>query len=61
MTDEENQHAVGASHLSVGLGTDGYWCVVCEKYLPASEEGVIVHDDVPHPEGMTFNEEGRPQ
>ena len=43
------------------LGDDGYWCVVCGRYLPADVDGVIVHDDVPHPEEMTFDEEERPQ
>lgn len=41
--------------------SSGYWCVVCGRYLPANEDGVIVHDDVPHPEDMTFDEEERPQ
>lgn len=38
----------------------GYWCIVCGRFLPA-EEGVVVHDDVPHPDDMTFDEEDRPQ
>ena len=33
----------------------GYWCVICGRYLP-SDDGVIVHDDVPHPVSMTFEE-----
>lgn len=39
----------------------GYWCVACGRHLAADEDGVIVHDDVPHPESMTFDEEERPQ
>lgn len=39
----------------------GYWCVVCGRHMPADESGVIVHDDVPHPVDMTFDEEERPQ
>lgn len=39
----------------------GYWCVVCGRFLPADEHGVIVHDDVPHPELMKFDEEENPQ
>mgnify|MGYP001101808747 CR=1 FL=1 len=35
---------------------DGYWCVVCGRFLPA-EDGVIVHDDVEHPIGMIFSSE----
>jgi hypothetical protein len=35
---------------------DGYYCVVCGKFLPL-ENGVIVHDDVPHPADMKFNDE----
>ena len=41
------------------LCADGYWCVVCGRYLP-DDDGVVVHDDVPHPD-MTFDEEERPQ
>lgn len=41
--------------------TDGYYCVVCGRFLEADEYGVIVHDAVPHPESMAFDEEGKPQ
>jgi hypothetical protein len=34
---------------------------VCGRFLPADAWGVIVHDDVPHPETMTFDEEDKPQ
>ena len=47
--------------MSAVLYAGGYWCVVCGRYLPADEDGVIVHDDVPHQEEMTFDEEERPQ
>ena len=40
---------------------EGYWCVVCGRFLAADDTGVIVHDDVPHPETMTFDEEDVPQ
>jgi hypothetical protein len=40
---------------------EGYYCVVCGKFLPADERGVIVHDDIPHPPDMDFDEEARPQ
>ena len=50
--------AVGSTD---GLCADGYWCVVCGRFLPADECGVIVHDNVPHPEDMTFDEEEMPQ
>ena len=43
------------------LCAGGYWCVVCGRHLPADKDGVIVHDDMPHPEDMTFDEEERPQ
>ena len=39
----------------------GYYCVVCCKFLPADEHGVIVHDDVPHPVDMDFADEEKPQ
>lgn len=38
----------------------GYWCMVCGRFLPEAD-GVIVHDDLPHPETMTFDEEANPQ
>jgi hypothetical protein len=38
----------------------GYNCVVCGRFLPADEHGVIVHDNVPHPD-MDFDEESKPQ
>ncbi len=34
---------------------NGYWCVVCMKFLPLVE-GVIVHDDIVHPFNMNFDE-----
>jgi hypothetical protein len=39
---------------------DGYYCVVCGRFLP-EEDGVIVHDDVPHPVDMDFGDEEKPQ
>ena len=39
---------------------EGYYCVVCGKFLP-EEDGVIVHDDVPHPVDMDFGDEEKPQ
>jgi len=42
----------------------GYWCVVCQRFLKAEEHengNVIVHEDIPNPENMTFDEEERPQ
>ncbi len=39
---------------------DGYYCIVCGRFLP-SENGMIVHDDVPHPIDMTFDDEENPQ
>lgn len=38
-----------------------YYCVVCGRLLLADDRGVIVHDDVPHPTDMTFDEEENPQ
>jgi len=40
---------------------NGYWCVVCQRFLEADELGVIVHDDIIHPDQMTFDEEDKPQ
>ena len=39
---------------------EGYWCVICGRFLP-SDDGVIVHDNIPHPEDMTFDDGDKPQ
>ena len=39
----------------------GYWCVVCGRFLPSDDAGVIVHDNMPHPQEMNFDEEDNPQ
>lgn len=41
--------------------SEGYYCVVCGKFIEADEQGVIVHDDVPHPPDMDFNDEEKMQ
>lgn len=46
-----------------------YHCVVCQRAIVGKpvehEDGetsyIFVHDDVNHPEGMTFDEESKPQ
>ena len=60
MINRTGTAAFPPSLLYDGLCTDGYWCVVCGRYLP-EKDGVIVHDNVTHPESMTFDEEDRPQ
>jgi len=40
---------------------NGYWCVICARFLPADDDGVIVHDDIEHPPEMDFGEEDKPQ
>jgi len=44
-----------------GNNMTGYYCVVCGKFLPEDEHGIIVHDDVPHPVDMDFGDEEKPQ
>lgn len=39
---------------------DGYWCVICQRFIKADEHGVIVHDDIDHGD-MKFDEESNPQ
>lgn len=39
----------------------GYWCVVCGRWLPADDDGIVVHDSLPHPTLMTFDDEEHPQ
>lgn len=40
---------------------NGYYCVVCGKFIEADEFGIIVHDAIHHPENMTFDEDDNPQ
>jgi hypothetical protein len=40
---------------------DGYWCVICQRFIEADEDGLIVHDDITHPNNMTFDDEEKPQ
>lgn len=40
---------------------DGYWCVVCQRFIEADEFGVVVHDDISHPITTMFDEEDNPQ
>jgi len=39
---------------------NGYWCVICMRFLP-NIDGVVIHDDVLHPDDMTFNEDRNEQ
>lgn len=54
------QESGSGYHGEMGADFDseqaGYWCVVCGRFL-RSDEGVIVHDDIPHPIMMTFDED----
>lgn len=47
--------------MSITDQGQGYWCVVCGRFLPQDDDGVIEHDDIPHPLFMDFNEEENPQ
>lgn len=60
MNSNETEAGISPVLSNAGLCAGGYWCVVCGRHLP-DEGGVIVHDDVPHPENMAFDEEERPQ
>jgi len=39
---------------------DTYWCIICQRQIE-NEDGIFVHDDIPHPDEMTFDEEDNPQ
>ena len=41
--------------------SDVYYCVVCGRAIEPDGDGVYVHDDVPHPADMTFDEDENPQ
>ncbi len=39
---------------------NSYWCVVCQREIE-NIDGVLTHDDIPHPDDMTFDEQEKPQ
>ena len=43
--------------LAEGKDETVYWCVVCARPIVSDEAGVFVHDDVPHPDTMTFDDD----
>ena len=59
--EAEKQEPILIYVADVTMPDPGYDCVVCGRFLPADEHGVIVHDDVPHPDDMTFDEKEKPQ
>lgn len=62
MTGFESKRQMAQDKLNdEGDVMKGYYCVICGKFLPADEHGVIVHDDVPHPVDMDFGDEEKPQ
>jgi hypothetical protein len=38
----------------------GYWCLYCNSFLPEID-GVVIHENVPHPDDCRFDEEDYPQ
>lgn len=47
--------------MSIEAMKEGYYCVICGRLLPADEHGVIVHDDIEHPQEMDFGDEENQQ
>jgi len=43
------------------INDNGYWSVICQRFIEADEDGIIVHDDITHPNNMTFDDEEKPQ
>jgi methionyl-tRNA synthetase len=54
------RHRIGGTEMITLTREEGYYCVVCGRFLP-EENGVIVHDDVPHSADMDFGDEEKPQ
>lgn len=38
-----------------------YWCIYCQRALLVDEDGIVVHDAVPHDPNATYDEEEKPQ
>lgn len=46
------------------MSEDAYWCVVCGRAIEPEQyedTNVYVHDNIPHPETMAFDEMENPQ
>ncbi|MCB1909978.1 MAG: hypothetical protein KDH15_21665 [Rhodocyclaceae bacterium] len=52
---------IGLRVEAAEVSPPGYWCVVCGRWLPADESGFIVHDAIPHPTAMQFDDDEHPQ
>jgi len=50
----------GEEHM-IEVLKQGYHCIVCGRFLPADEYGVIVHDNIEHPQEIDFGDEEKPQ
>ena len=57
----ENVESKGTSMTDKEVMKEGYYCVICGRFLPADEHGVIVHDDIEHPQEIDFGDEEKPQ
>lgn len=44
-----------------GKEQPAYWCVVCMRPILSDHEGLYMHNQVPHPLNMLFDEEDNPQ
>lgn len=57
MRNDGRYLAIGA----LSCNDEGYACVVCGRLIVPDETGVMVHDEIPHPINMLFNDEEQPQ
>lgn len=59
MDDDSQEYMAFKIHAVPVPDTEmpGYWCVVCMRYIPEDENGLLVHDKVPHPPLMTFDDD----
>lgn len=48
-------------HICENSTLEGYWCVICQKFLQKDEDGIIIHEDVEHPLLMDFCDDHHPQ
>ena len=57
MRNDGRYLAIGA----ISCNDEGYACVVCGRLIEPDDTGVMVHDEIPHPINMLFNDEEQPQ
>ena len=52
-----NEELGGRTFMGEPLTERSYWCVVCRRRISSDKYGVFMHDDIPHPFSMAFDDD----